>query len=351
MIADRFLTEPQMEDLLFAYGINWPSYALPMERLAECFGVQLTRSYSRPTVRGGASLGFRSVARPDAVHMLIELKRLGLPIEPRSLVTALVDHVADARTLSASELSAYWYRSQRDKWPPRTIGSEGRTNRSNAIRETHRTATGYTVEFWRDADRIPREMTVRAPRYRRPRRQIDATCPECAFEYTQGDPDSSAAHRREHRVRMSVLAPRANRRIQAVCEPDTGRVRVTARSPVWLHREMYERARAFKREFRYDFVKWGSGRRDDDPMVQGFLFVTPDDRFTGACAFRWRDFSTDAPARWGLQWIWISPAFRRQELSIITGLGFGPSLAISWSRHRLRPPWTLFSVLMGMRDY
>jgi hypothetical protein len=81
-----------------------------------------------------------------------------------------------------------------------------------------------------------------------------------------------------------------------------------------MHKEIYERARLFKREFHYDFVQWHpDGERN--PGVVGFLFVDPagSGKLLGACCFRWREYS-NAPHRWAMDWIWLAPGARRTGL-------------------------------------
>jgi hypothetical protein len=87
---------------------------------------------------------------------------------------------------------------------------------------------------------------------------------------------------------------------------------VTSQSPAWKHEEMYIRASAFRREFHYDFVQWGSRTGDNDPKVHGFLFCDERSAIVGACAFRHRQGTTGE--HWALQWIWICPRCRRQGL-------------------------------------
>lgn len=89
---------------------------------------------------------------------------------------------------------------------------------------------------------------------------------------------------------------------------------VTSISPRWKHKEMYERALLFKRMFRYDFVQWKSREGDNDPDVHGYLFTHDDGTIVGACSFRYRKYSTNMI--WVLDWVWISPKYRRTgELS------------------------------------
>lgn len=313
LVEQRFITATEFEDLLLAYGISWRSHELPFERLSACAEVPLTWCYGRPTRRGGGTVGFQALAIMDAIATLILLERLGLPLDLRPLVDRVWPTLDACKVLGASELEVYWYPKCRGKWPPKCLRTGSQGNAGATRVEHHRTDAGYRLSLWRDASGAAVSLEARAPRHRTPREQRLVVCPDCGLEYLQGDVDSTDAHRREHRLRMRFLRPAPHPRFAAVAHDAPYLVRVTTTSPAWQHREMYERARAFRREFKYDFTQWGSATGDDDAMVQGFLFVLPDARIAGACSFRWREWS-NAPSRWGLQWIWFAPGHRRSGL-------------------------------------
>ena len=116
----------------------------------------------------------------------------------------------------------------------------------------------------------------------------------------------SATHRRHHKKFLSVVEPSPDPRLI----PD-GLHEVTSTSAGWEHRLMYERARQFRREMRFDFVQWGNP--DKDPKGHGYLFVSPDRAAIGCCAFRWREWK-DASPGWAMQFVWIAPRFRHRGI-------------------------------------
>ena len=135
-------------------------------------------------------------------------------------------------------------------------------------------------------------------------------CPVCGLEYVKGSPEDEREHRSRHREVLAVFEPSPN----AALKRENGKhgrfVPVTAASPRWLHRRLYNIARMLNRENGYDFVMWDEGGDDGD----GFIITSPDGCALGGCAMCWRDDWKDAPSIWGLQWIWIAPPYRRQGL-------------------------------------
>lgn len=310
LLANRFVTESEFEDLLCAYGVPWRGHELPWERILACFDVSLTTSFFWPSGRGKSAVGFQSLAFMDALHVLISLENLGLPLDLHSLVDSALARLGTVPKLSASELSVLWYQRDRGKWPPLRLASIAGTSDADLVEQKQRTVHGH-VSIWRNAAGVAAFLEARCRRHRRPRPTMFETCSVCGAEYLRGDVDSTDAHRREHASRMRVLLPKPHARLLATAGVVPA-LRVTSSSPRWLHREMHDRARAFKREFRYDFTQWESATGESDPHVQGFLFVLPDARIVGTCAFRWRE--QPSGSRWALQWIWIAPEHRRQGL-------------------------------------
>jgi hypothetical protein len=100
--------------------------------------------------------------------------------------------------------------------------------------------------------------------------------------------------------------------------------RVTAQSALPLRRAVFQCARYFRHEMRYDFIQYGQDGRETDPDHVAFLWPDPQAlRFAGnddvlvpavgAGCFRWRQWQ-DAPHGWALQWLWLHPYQRRQGL-------------------------------------
>ena len=83
-------------------------------------------------------------------------------------------------------------------------------------------------------------------------------------------------------------------------------------SPIWMHREVYQRALQFKREFQYDFLQWEGSLRKKNLRQEshGYLFADHTDTYgpgaaVGACAF-WHEDD-----KWRMRWIWVCPSMRR----------------------------------------
>ena len=236
------------------------------------------------------------------------LERLGYSVDPMPLIAAIIEPIRQKHKVTNSELSVLWYARKRHKMEPLSVTLEGEWP-YRAKSELFKTATGYTVEAWLDEAAKPFRLEVRAPKFRSrptPRRE---TCAVCGYEWRRGDPNSSAAHRREHQRRLSYLDPKPVAQFVAELAAGGDAEVVTGSSPAWKHREIFRRALAFRREFHYDFVQWHSPKGDSDPGVHGFLFANDDNAIVGACAFRRRGDGDEQ--YWGLQWIWVTPKYRR----------------------------------------
>jgi hypothetical protein len=173
-------------------------------------------------------------------------------------------------------------------------------------------ATGHKVEVWGKDPSAVSGLVITPPKYRHRKDPVETICPECVHTYFKGDSESSALHRKEHKERMTYLDPQPHPKLLEAHQADPDAHWVSTHSPAWKHREMYVRARAFKREMRYDFIQWGSSSGDNDPKVNGVLFTNDEGAIVGACAFRWREGDDYLP-HWGLQWIWLCPRHRRQR--------------------------------------
>jgi hypothetical protein len=87
--------------------------------------------------------------------------------------------------------------------------------------------------------------------------------------------------------------------------------RVTWRSPLPLRRAVWECARHFCRELRYDFPQYGYRGRDSDRDHVAYLWTDPGwipAHVVGAACFRLRERG------YALQWAWLHPFFRRRGL-------------------------------------
>ena len=160
----------------------------------------------------------------------------------------------------------------------------------------------------------PYLLVAKGRRYRSRPQPSSHRCDYCGMNYLRGDPEENASHLSYHAKARRVLDPWPKKAFVEALKTDPDGELVHARSPMWKHHEMFERARQFKREMLFDFIQWGKDtHRDTDPHVQGFLLADtsgtfPHGSIVGACAFRMRQ------NHWELDWIWIAPKARRKGI-------------------------------------
>lgn len=306
-----WMYRPDVEDLLVALDSRLADFgAIDVDRWVNLFGLRWSSVCTRPKAKSTGTVAFDALRDVEVAELLIQLERCGFHTEPQHLVDPLRKQVSTKPMLTGAELTVLWFDSTRHKCEPISLTAPGSLAGMLPI-ERIKLETGHKVEVWgKDAESV-QGLIITAPKFRHRKAPVEATCPECLFTYYRGDRGSTALHRAEHKKRMTYLDPQPHPKLLAARATDPDADVVTTRSPAWKHREMYVRARAFKRELHYDFIQWGSPRGDDDPHVHGILFAAEDGIIVGACSFRWREVD-DHPPFWGLQWIWICPKHRRQ---------------------------------------
>lgn len=306
---DGWMFNHQLEDLCYDADARLlpHSHGVDIEKLAEALGYRWVSVCDRPKMRSLGVIAYDAMSSADAAGFLLDLEKLGFAIDPGLLVQRLRPDIAKKRRVINSELDIFWAPKLRGK---STLALQSDEDWRYSKIARGKFANGYRYEAWVDADGDIYSLTVKGPKYRHRRDPVKEVCPDCGHKWWRGDPDSSASHRKEHRKRMYVLAPQPVPALTAArmseAEPDL----VTASSPAWKHFEMYQRARAFKREEGYDFVQWHSSESETDPHVHGFLLCDDHDTILGAIAFRWREPENDPPF-WGLQWVWVCPTARK----------------------------------------
>lgn len=85
---------------------------------------------------------------------------------------------------------------------------------------------------------------------------------------------------------------------------------VTWRSADWKHREMHNRALAFRREMQYESCQWAAPGQPRDKDALGYLVANEQGAIIGAYCFRERT-GLDQSKQWTLDWIWICLTYRR----------------------------------------
>lgn len=296
-----------MEDVLEAYDTRL--YGLDIWALADYLDAPRRSVYRKPRFFTAMTFGTEVIHATDAAGILIFLEQLGFSVNAAPMVDALLPTIQEKERLTASELDILTYSKRKGRYLLE-ISSPIGPGRLDEHRL--RTTNGCRVNAIM-VDGQPYKLTVKGPKYRPLQRQL-VTCTYCGHEYMKGDPEESAAHLSYHAKIKRVLDPLPLRNFLEAREANSEAEWVVSNSPTWKHREMYVRARQFKREFGFDFVMWGTKTvKDTDPKAHGFLFpdesgVFPHGAIAGACAFRWRE------DHWGLQWIWLAPKVRRQGI-------------------------------------
>lgn len=296
---------PDLEDLFEYADARLNQREFGVQQLAELAEVNVQWVFPRPKLRSKGVVGSQRMHVSEVAEFLIFLERLGFLLDPAPLVCSLRPAVLKRLHITQSELSIFWFETHRHRNAPVSVETKAEISRTV---DRFVTLRGYKCELGRDEEKNPIYLKVTPPKYRRLTSPKETLCPLCKYKWFRGDPDSSASHRKEHKRRLSYLDPQPHPKFIAGLKPDVDAELVISSSPVWKHREIYRRAFAFKRELGFDFVQW-SFPRDTDPNARGFLFVDERAVIVGACAFRLRDWANHK--RWGLQWIWVCPKYRR----------------------------------------
>jgi hypothetical protein len=311
IVRDVWICRVDIEDLLEdwdsrVYRLDIFALAnaadLPTRVVYRLHGNKLQRTFS----------GCDQIHRSDAAALMILFERLGFRVDPTEFVTAVLPNLKDIRHVTGGELAVLQFASSRHKTAALTLERVG-SNEMWTQTEVIATPKGYKAKGYLDGHGNPLMIEVSSPRYRRRPEPVLTHCPECGMSYMRGDPEDGLTHRRAHHRYLSVADPKPHPKA-AAAHANGWDGRVDATSPKWMHKEVYGRARLFKREFQYDFVQWHpDGERK--PSVVGFLFSDPAGRgrLLGACCFRWRGHC-DAPHRWTMDWIWLAPGARRTGL-------------------------------------
>jgi hypothetical protein len=133
-------------------------------------------------------------------------------------------------------------------------------------------------------------------------------CELCGMTYVEGDPLDEQRHNEDrHAGFMEAVAPEPSVELKAAYLGNPEIVWVDNKSPEWLRRSVYWRAKVFQREFRYDTPQWEIEGRHD-PKAIGYVFRDDDFRIIGACCFRPLESGSEQML---LDWIWLSPMARR----------------------------------------
>lgn len=261
----------------------------------------------RPRFASADWVGMPAMVASDVVALCINLEAYGFLTDATPMVADVYPAIATRGTMTTPEADIYCFSKLRHRYSVR-LQAEERLDGEPWQDQSWRAAHGYRFTCVMRGDQVT-AVTVRGSKWRdRPR--IEMTCPVCGMQYTKGDPESAQSHRREHTRVTRLLSPRPLARMrERLCTSDAGE-RVDASSPLWMHKEVYERAVRFKRDFGYDSIQWHTAtkRSHIDPAWIGYLFAAPDGTIDGACAFREVDGESV------LAWVWTRPERQRHGL-------------------------------------
>lgn len=254
--------------------------------------------------------GYPGLTAVDAVALLIKLEHLGLQVHPQNLVATLAPKLEKKRFLTQSELLIVRYGQDRRKQRitlSADLGSVG----SDVSTTQDTDANGYQITMtW--AGNVAIKVQVQGPDYVEPLLQELVTCEYCKHEYLTNSSIDARIHASEHEWTEQLFDPVPDELFAERLASDAQADLVDSNSPLWMHEAVFQRARAFRREFRYDRVQWdGSIERPASEEWHGYLFAGDDKGIiAGACGFYHEESGREA-GQWGLHWIWLAPKYRR----------------------------------------
>jgi hypothetical protein len=313
-----------IDDLLLALDGRLYRTGVNIEALAELAGYVMRPIASRPRFATAEYLVMRAMSAKDVAGFCIFLEHCGFSIDPKPMVESLFDQVASLPYMTLSEIEIYNFKKRRHRDRICLRASEHLSGAPGA--DEWRGTNGYRIESLRRGNQVAM-LTVSGGKWRHLER-VETTCPVCSMAYTKGDPESAVSHRREHARVTRLLTPRPNRRMRERFELGSDAELVSAGSPLWMQKEMYERAARFKREFGYDFMQWPDVGHIDRSW-HGYLFSDWDGVIDGACAFNRHD------DEWVLGWVWVRPERRHQGLLLARWPDFLRKYGDFWIEHPL----------------
>jgi hypothetical protein len=326
LLPQGWVNRCDLEDLMLAMdGRLW---SLPLMDLAEYLGFPARNVCYKPRFATSDGIIHAMLAITDVAGFGIALEQLGFAVDPAAMVQALAAQVGAAPIMTLAEVDIHTYAVLRHRLRRRLTADQRPDGPPDE--STWRGFNGYRYSCLTRGG-VVAALTVRGPKYRAPRRR-EVTCTVCGYRYTQGDPESVLHHRTEHARVVRLLSPRPTKPMRLrLAQGRAAGERVDVHAPLWLHREVYERAMRFKRDFGYDFAQWHTvnQRSDLDPRWVGFVFADEAGAIDGACAFmRVED-------GWTLCWVWVRPALRRRGLLAARWPAYLEEFGDFWIEHPL----------------
>lgn len=301
-----------------------------LEALAIATGYPFRMTRYRPRFAFAEYMVHDMMAVADVAGFCILLEQLGFTVNPEPMIATLSPQLGKQpiMTMAEGDVVVYHLLRERTRIALYAQGNFSGWPEEKAWRNDYRYR--YRV-LLRDGHAT--SLIVTGPRYRR-KNHIPTTCAICGYTYTRGDPESAMGHRTEHARVSRLLFPRSTKPMRRRMQAGQQGERVDANAPLWLHREVYERAVRFKRDFGYDFIQWPdvSTRAKLDPRWVGFVFVDDEGAIDGACAFM-----REKEGGWALHWVWIRPDKRRAGILAARWPAFLAEFGDFWIEHPLSP--------------
>jgi len=307
IIARGWVYRIDLEELLLATDSR-VAY-LDLDRLTEYLELPWRTVYKRPRYLSAGAVATNALTLADAACLFIRLEEMGFDSHPERLVEHGLRAQKDLTHVTGSEwtLLSYPKRRLREEFYAR---SDEQNDDGEWVPHNWKDPLGRRIEFTLVGNK-PHLLTVTGPKYRPPKPQVSTTCPTCGCRYTKGDPEGALFHRSEHARVMRFMNPRPippfRTRLENHADPEL----VIAESPIWMHREVHQRALQFKSEFQYDFLQWEGSQRKKNLRQEshGHLFSDHTNTYgpgaaVGACAF-WQEGD-----KWRMRWIWVCPTMR-----------------------------------------
>lgn len=308
IIARGWIYSIELEELLLSTDSRL-AY-LDLDRLTEYLEIPWRRVYKRPRYLSAGAMATNALTLADAACLFVRMEEMGFDSHPERLVEHGLRAQKDLTHVTGSEWTLLSYQKRRLK-EEFSAYSDEQNDDGEWTPHNWKDALGRHIEFTL-VGKLPHILTVRGPKYRRPEPQVMVTCPDCGWRYTKGDPESAISHRSEHARVMRFMNPRPLAAFQTRLGKNTDPELVIGDSPIWMHREVHQRALQFKHEFQYDFLQWEGSIRKKNLRAEshGYLFADHTDRYgpgaaVGACAF-WQEGE-----KWRMRWIWVCPSMRR----------------------------------------
>lgn len=157
----------RIEDLLFDIGL---SNTWDVRNLLEAFHIPSRPVFPRPTKLVSYCAGGDEVSAADLAAFLIYLERIGLPVDPSPLVSAIAPAIGLQPMLTVSDLAVFWFARERHRCEPVTFDASPPADAGPRTYQEVRLPTGYKAAAILHGE-AAQSVTVTAPKYRQRRRE------------------------------------------------------------------------------------------------------------------------------------------------------------------------------------